>query len=117
MFDFPKKERVFTLIQEAIESMANLGKRQYAALAPELTKALQTLETTASARHQQALILAAVRRHISMAEKQVVAQLIGDEPIYSNEMPDLVRIRVICAELVTVLTYSLDQLKTSPAGG
>jgi hypothetical protein len=116
MFDFPKKERVFALIQEAIESVSHLGKRQTTALEPELTKALQTLETSASARHHQALILAAVRRHISQAEKQVVAQLIGDEPIYSDEMPDLVRIRVICAELVAVLTYSLEQLKASPAG-
>jgi hypothetical protein len=114
MFDFPKKERVLFLIQEAIDSVSNLGRCQNLDLEPELTKALQTLETSASARHHQALILAAVRRHISQAEKRVVALLVGDEPIYSYEMPDLVHIRIICAELVSTLTYSLEQLKASP---
>jgi hypothetical protein len=114
MFDFPKKERVVYLIQEAITSVSNLGKRQTLALEPELTKALQTLETSATARHHQALVLAAVRRHISQAEKRVVDLLVGDEPIYSYEMPDLVQIRILCAELISTLTYSLDQLKASP---
>jgi hypothetical protein len=114
MFDFPKKERVLYLIQEAIKSVSNLGKRQAMVLEAELTKALQTLETSASARHHQALVLAAVRRHIAQAEKLVVAQLVGDDPIYSYEMPDLVQIRIICAELLSTLTFSLDQLKASP---
>jgi hypothetical protein len=114
MFDFPKKQRVLYLIQEAMESVSNLGKRQISALEPELAKALETLESSASARHHQALVLAAVRRHVAQVEKQVVAFLVGNDPIYSYEMPDLIHIRIICAELVSTLTYSLEQLKVSP---
>jgi hypothetical protein len=114
MFDFPKKERVYNLIREAIETLSSVSKRRKTIFSTELSKALETLETSASARHHQALILAAVRRHIAAAEKLVVAQLIGDEPIYSEEMPHLVHLRILCAELVSVLTYSLEQLKASP---
>jgi hypothetical protein len=114
MFDFPKRDRVLNLIQEAIGRVSNLGKRQKAVLAPEFDKALETLGTSASAKHHQALILSAARRHISQAEKQAIAHLIGDDPIYSQEMSDLVRVRVICAELLNILTYSLDTLKASP---
>jgi hypothetical protein len=115
MLDFPRQERFVTLVDEAINRAAHLKFSQNAALAPAFNRALQILEATASAKHQQALLLAAARQHIAHAEKQVVGQIIGDEPIFSDEMSDLVRIRVICLELASILNNSLDRLKNLPA--
>jgi hypothetical protein len=57
------------------------------------------------------LVLSATRRHVTAAEKHVVALIIGSQPVNSREMSTLVRIRLICAELLTRLAQHLDNLK------
>jgi hypothetical protein len=113
MLDFPRRERFIDLVDEAVTRVSNLGGSREALLAPEFAKALSTLDSVAKAKSHQALVLSAARSHISRAEKQVVAQIIGDDTVYTQEMSELVRLRIICAEMMKILSTSLDRLKSS----
>ena len=112
MLDFPKRDRFINLVDEAIDRVAKLGGSREAMLAPQFAMALSTLDSVAKAKNHQALVISAARTHIFRAEKQVVSQIIGDDPVFTQEMSELVRLRVICAEMLKILSSSLDRVKS-----
>ncbi len=115
MNEFPKKDYVIGLIEEAVGQAAQLGEYKNT-LAPDFKQAQSILETLAELKSQQALLLAAARRMITQVEKKTIALIIGDDPITGQQMSHLVRIRVICTELIELLSTILERVKRPVKG-
>ncbi len=115
MNEFPKKEHVIGLIEEAVGRAAQLGEYKNN-LTPDFRQAQNILETLAELKSQQALLLAAARRMITQVEKKTITLIIGDDPITGQQMSHLVRIRVICSELIELLTTIMERVKKSVEG-
>ncbi len=115
MNEFPKKEYVISLIEEAVVRAAQLGEYKNN-LTPDFRQAQSILETLAEFKSQQALLLAAARRMITQVEKKTIALIIGDDPITGQQMSHLVRIRVICSQLIELLSTILERVKKSVEG-
>jgi hypothetical protein len=111
MKDFNGKEHCIGLIQEAIRRDGQLGNPYKNNFAPDFAQAQEALETPAGPGSQTALILAAVRRRITHIEKNIIQLIISDKPITSNQMTHLVRLRLICTEVINMLTTMLEQAK------
>lgn len=111
MLGFPKEQHVLNLLSEAVIHASTSGDRLKADVASALHKAREVLEAPVTAKSHLPLVLSAARRHVSSAEKHTVARIIGSEPVNSQEMASLVRLRLICAELLNILTHTLAELK------
>jgi hypothetical protein len=111
MMNFPKEQRALELLNQALVHVASLSQNDEANLVPALNKTRATLETRTGARHHLPLVLSAARRQVAQAEKFAVGRIIGDDPVNHKEMSSLVEIRLICAELVNLLTNALDDVK------
>ena len=101
------------LIKEAVKRSSQMGSPYEGNLAPDFEQAQQTLETLPELKSQQALILSAASRLITRVEKKTIALIIGDDPITGQQMSHLVRIRLICAELLNLLTAMLERIRGS----
>jgi hypothetical protein len=108
---FPKQSHALDLIQEAVGRAAQLGEPYECDLVEGFLKAKDTLGASAVASSQVALVLSAARMLITKVEKRTIALIIGDDPITGNQMSHLVRIRLICAELINLFTAVLENLK------
>jgi hypothetical protein len=117
MDEFPKKDYMLGLIAEAVKRSAQLGKTLESDLAPGFLQAQNSLDSYADLKSQQTLVLSAARMMITRAEKKTIALIIGEEPITGSQMTQLVRIRMICAELITLLSSILEWVKKSFASG
>ncbi len=115
MSEFPNQENVQLLLDEAVEQSEQLGKPYDSALKPDFVQAQETLESVPEVQSQLALILSAARLLITKVEKKTVGLIIGDDPITGRQMSHLVRIRLICAELINLLTSSLERVKQPDA--
>ncbi len=111
MADFTKRDYLLGLIEEALRRAALLGRPYESNLTPDFILAQKTLETLPDINSQKALILAAARRQITQAERQTIALIIGDNPITGQQMSHLVRIRLICTELLNLLSSMLEQIQ------
>jgi hypothetical protein len=111
MKEFNGKDYLIGLIQEAIRRDAQLGNPYKNNFAPDFAQAQEALETPAVPGSQTALLLAAVRRKITLVEKKIVTLIISDKPITTQQMSHLVRIRLICTELLNTLSAMLEQIK------
>ncbi len=116
MAEITNREHLLVLIKEALQRAALLGLPYESNLTPEFIQAQNTLETMPVLNSQQVLILAAARRRITQAERQTVALIIGDNPITGQQMSHLVRIRLICTELLNLLSSMLEQIQTTFSG-
>ncbi len=115
MRSFPNQEGVLRLIDEAVTQATLLGGPYNRDLVSGFVQAQTTLGTAAEARSQVALILSAARIGITKIEKKTIRLIIGDDPITGQQMSHLVRIRLICAELINLLTSTLDQIRQPAA--
>jgi hypothetical protein len=113
MESFINRENVLRLIGEAGEHARQLGGTYKNELLPDFIQAKETLITSTDFRAQMLLILSAARMMIAQAEKKTVRLIIGDDPITGQQMSHLVRIRLICAELISLLSYTLQSVKQS----
>ncbi len=111
MDNFPRKDHVLGLLLEAVWHSSQIGNPYWGSLMPDFEQAQHTLETLPDLKSQQALILSAARRSIVQAEKKTIALIIGDDPINGQQMSHLVRIRLICTELLNLLSEMLDRIK------
>jgi hypothetical protein len=111
MEGFPKQDNVLQLLNEAAARARQLGRPYNSGLLDGFVQAKDTLDSAPEKKNQLALLLSAARMLISKVEKEAIRLIIGDDPITSQEMSHLVRIRLICAELITLLTSSLDRIK------
>jgi hypothetical protein len=103
--------RIRLLIKEAIERLNAFGRQDELALLPIFIDARRSLDTNAANRSAQILLLSSTNRRITRAEKQVVSWIIGDQRVNSNEMSHLVRVRLICAQILNLLSDELESIR------
>jgi hypothetical protein len=116
MSSFPKEQYVLTLLNEVAAAASDLQRGFTADIVLAAHKAKDALSAPTTTAGHLSLVLSAARRHIQTIEKRVVALIIGDEPISQREMSHLVRIRLICTELLNILARALADLKLNPHG-
>ncbi|HZW03806.1 MAG TPA: hypothetical protein VFF68_07760 [Anaerolineaceae bacterium] len=104
-----------TLIAEAVSHATQLGEPYKGDLVPAFLQAQEALSFSTAEDRQLGLILSAARMPINGAEKKTIRLIIGDEPITSQQMRHLVRLRLICAELIGLLTSALEIVRRSVA--
>lgn len=109
--DKTQLEHLIDLIQEAVACLGRLKNSYEYQLAPVFVKSLDTLQTPAVSRYQQILLLSSVQRRVSFAEEKVVSGLIHDNSVTFIQTSDLVRVRLICHEILTNLVEAIDKLK------
>jgi hypothetical protein len=109
------QENVLQLIDKAVEHSGQLGGSYKSDLLADFVRAQQALTTSANITSHLALIVSAARMMISQAEKKTIRLIIGDAPVTGQQMSHLVRIRVICAELISLLSNTLEWIKQPAA--
>ncbi len=111
MIDLPKGQHIHKLLDEALERASAIHRSFTADMVSAVQRAMTALSAPVTAKGHLALMLSAARRHVLDLEKRTVGLIIGDEPISQQEMAGLVRIRLICAELLTILADALAESK------
>lgn len=109
--DKTQLEHIIDLINEAVTCLGRLNNNYVLELAPVFVKSLDTLQTPAGSRYQQILLLFSVQRRISFAEEKVIGGLIHDSSVTFLQTSDMVRIRLICHELLINLMDAIESLK------
>jgi hypothetical protein len=112
VFEFPRQERITTLVHEAVARLPNLGNQYNDDLGQQFGKVQTLLDAAPSARNQKTFLLGLARHHIARAEETIVKQILGDGSISVDEMSHLVRVRLICTELMNLLAQSLEEFRT-----
>jgi hypothetical protein len=113
MNEMPKINYLLGLIAEALQQSLLIGNPYTTRLTPDFIQAQETLESMPEQNSQLALILSAARRRITDAEKHTIALIVGDDPITGKQMSHLVRIRLICAELLNLLNTMQERIQMS----
>jgi hypothetical protein len=113
---FLNQKNVMRLIDEAVNHAGKLGGSYTSQLLPDFIRAQQSLLTSVDIKSHLSLILSAARISITKAEKKTIRLIIGDDPVTGQEMSHLVRIRLICAELIGLLSSTLEWVKQPSAG-
>ncbi len=109
MASLQNQENALRLIQEAVQRADQLGSPYNRDLLGGFERAQETLKSATEVKSQLALILSAARILIEKVEKKTIRLIIGDDPITRQQMSHLVRIRLICAELINLLTSMLER--------
>jgi hypothetical protein len=109
------QEHVLRLIEKAVEHSGQLGGSYKSDLLSDFVRAQQALVTSADIKSQLALVVSAARMMIAQAEKKTIQLIIGDAPVTGQQMSHLVRIRLICAELIGLLSNTLEWIKQPAA--
>jgi hypothetical protein len=116
MNEFPKQEYMLGLVHEAVTHLDQLGGHLETTLKPGFVQTRQSFETSVGGMSQWPLILTAASMRIRNMEKKIVAVIVGDDSITSQQMSHLVRLRVICAELLNKLAEIQEWIKRSLRG-
>jgi hypothetical protein len=111
LFDFPRQERISTLLHEAVKRIPRLASNYNTDIKLEFNKVQMLLDATPVARGQKSLLLGLARQHVARAEKCVVKEIVHNEFVTVDEMSDLVRVRLICAEISNLFTQSLEEFR------
>jgi hypothetical protein len=107
----PQKDYLLCLIKEAVSRAAKLGEAYKSDLDGDFLQAQKNLEIFSEVNAQQTLLLSAARINITQVEKKTIALIIGDRPITGQQMTHLVRIRLICTEILNLLSAIMEGLK------
>ncbi len=107
-----KEERVLNLIDEAIRQVSTLRESNAAEIVAILKKTRHVLESPVRAARDVPLILSAARWRVANVEKYTVKRIVHDE-VDGRAMSILVRVRVICAEALSMLDLALNELRQS----
>lgn len=109
-----KEKRIRTLICEATSKSSSLSNGRANALLEAFEHALSALNTPAVKRNQCALLLSVATRHVKRAERLAIEAMLGKEWISQQEEAVCVRIRLLCAEIIGLLTTASDELRLVP---
>ncbi len=115
MASLTNQENVLQLVREAVQRADQLGSPYKQDLIGGFEQVQETLKITTEVKSQLALIFSAARMLIEKVEKKTIRLIIGDAPITRQQMSHLVRIRVICAELINLLTGMLERTNQQAA--
>lgn len=113
IFEFRQKQHILNCLSEARTHSIGLSAVPTDELISALDKTRLVMEAPVTHTRQLPLVIAAARRHVTNAERQTVAWIVGPDSISRQEMAHLVRVRLICAELLNLLSDALTGLKRS----
>ena len=109
--EFRQFERVRLLVNEALDHLAKFGRQDELALIPVFMDAAEALQARSNNRSGTILLINATNRRIARAEKQTISWIIGDQNVNTDEMSHLVRLRLICAEILNLLNDGLEEIR------
>ncbi len=114
-----KQENMLGLIDEAILQVSTLRGSGVPEIMSVLEKARHVLTSPVRADRDVPLVLAAARWRVADVEKYTVKRIVHDE-VDSPTLSILVRVRLICAQLLRILDGALDEVRlarvqTAPA--
>jgi hypothetical protein len=109
-----EKERIQILIEEARCTSQNLAPSNDDQIRTGLDRVQTLLNTPAKLRNQLALLVSAALRQIQETERISIDMLIGDGDLTHYEMAAIVRIRLICAELIHCLDDAMQAQRLAP---
>jgi hypothetical protein len=104
-------DHILSLLQEALRRLDRLGSPYQPELAPAFASVIHTMSAPVASANQRCLLIGAARSRVITVERRVVNGMIRDNSISSFQMPDLLRVRLICTELLNLFNDSLDELK------
>jgi len=113
MLGFPKEQHLRNLIDEAIVQVSTLGESIEADIVLVLEKTRQVLASPAESKRNLPLILSAARWRVRDVEKYAVRRIVHDDNVDGHSMSILVRVRLICAEVIRILDAALNDLRVS----
>lgn len=111
MLGFPKEQHVLNLLNEAVARASTSGGHLQSDILSALDQARTALSAPVTIKSHLPLVLSAARRHVLTVEKHAVSRIIGPDSVSQHEMASLVRLRLICTELLNILAHTLAELK------
>ncbi len=108
-----KEERILTLVDEAIVQISTLGDSGVPDIISILEKTRQVLASPVRAERDIPLVLSAARWRVANVEKYAVSRIVHDDKVDGRAMSILVRVRLICAEVIRILDHALDESRMS----
>lgn len=109
-----QEERIQALIEEARFTSRSLAPSIDDPINNKLDRVQALLNTPAKLRNQLCLLVSAALRQMQEAERFSIDILIGDVHLTQCEMAALVRIRLICAELIQRLNDAVETQRLVP---
>lgn len=109
--EFPRRQQILDLINEALKNIQGMGNRYQPTLAPVFVRARNNIELPVHRRDHRVLLLSTAQRCVTQAEKQVIAEIVGDAWVPGDDYSRLVRIRSICFQLKNILDESMQDVK------
>ncbi len=107
-------KRIDKLIEEAQAKTKSLSKDRGSTIQDALERAQASLATPAQKRNHVVLLLSSAIRHMQRAERSAIDGILTKEWLSQQEEALLVRIRLICAEVIGLLTSANDDLRLVP---
>jgi hypothetical protein len=114
MDGLPKEDRIRSLIGKAKSHSVDLKDGREKTVVEGLNKVHSILETNVEGRNQNLLLLSAALQHMRKVERFVLDAMRLDRWVTLNEEAILVRIRLICSEVITLLLTGTEELRLVP---
>lgn len=114
MNEWPKEEELRKLIERALSETQQLTSDGELEMIGSFDRLSELLDTPVNGRQQLQLMLSAGVMAMKRAEKIVLDAMRLDRWISLSEEAILVHLRLICAEIIGILTYSSDDLRLVP---
>ncbi|NIS82288.1 MAG: hypothetical protein GTO14_19250 [Anaerolineales bacterium] len=114
MKNLPEEKRIIDLIEEARSNSSGLDPSREEHIRTCLDRVQSLLSTPAKMRNHVMLLLSAALLQIKKTERLSIEAMLGGERITQNEMAALVRIRLICAEVINILSDATEERRLVP---
>jgi hypothetical protein len=114
MTAWPKEKELRKLIERALSETDLLAGDEVHEMVGPFDRLSQLLDTPVNGRQQLLLMLSAGVMAMKRAESLVHEAMSLDRWISHSEEAVLVHLRLICAEIIGILTYSSDDLRLVP---
>lgn len=111
MNKLPKENKIHTLVGTALLQSKDLTEGRDQQVGESLGRVQKLLTTPTKERNQILLILSAAITHMRVVERLVIEGMRLDKWVSLYEEGILVRIRLICAEVIGLLTDATEELK------
>lgn len=110
MLGFSKEQHVLDLIDEAIVQTSVLDTSGEG-ITSSLEQTKHLLTSPIGGKHNVPLALSAARWRVTGVEKYAVRRIVHDDKIDVRAMSILVHVRLICAEVIRILDFALNELR------
>jgi len=114
MGEWPRERQIRTLIARAREESHDLTVAEEPEMVTAFDRLVELLDTPVNGKQQLLLLLSAGQIAMQRAERLVLQAMRLDRWISQNEEAVLVRLRLICAEIMSLLTDGSEDLRLAP---